>query len=91
MSERRRVERLGSRAPPSDGVSGELKFLQVHTQDESGGGWYRELDDSQIEVLTRAHLERVQVGKTDNAETAARGKIAELMSKRRESPNEKAH
>jgi hypothetical protein len=67
--------------------SNELKFLQVSTQEETGGGWYRELDDTQIEVLTRARLERVDVEIDSNAESTAREKIAEMMCRGRDTSN----
>jgi hypothetical protein len=63
----------------------------VNTDDESGGGWYRELDETQIEVLTRAHLERVEVEATEDPESTAREKIAEMMSRPRPSSSGKAY
>jgi hypothetical protein len=92
MSEkRRRGEGQGSTADRESAEPSELKFLLVHTESEIGGGWYRELDDTQIEVLTRAKLERVHVESSRDAETTARGKIVEMMSKPRDAMNDKAH
>ena len=88
---RRRSEGYGSPVDREGVETGELKFLSVHTDSETGGGWYRELDDRQIEVLSRAKLERVHVESSRDAETTARGKIVEMMSKPRDGMNDKAH
>lgn len=88
MSDKQR--QVGSRTEQA-AEAGELKFLQVDTGDESGGGWYRELDETQIEVLTRASLERVAVETSADAESTARGKIAEIISRPRVSWSDKAH
>jgi len=92
MSEKRgQRQSVRSSAERTRFDSSELKFLQVNTHDETGGGWYRELDDTQIEVLTRARLERVEVGSSGDAESAARGKIAEMMDRSRDTSSDTSH
>jgi hypothetical protein len=59
----------------------DLKFVAVDLGEGTAGGWYRELPDSQIEVLSRAQLERVPLVAAD-AETTAREKIAEIITRR---------
>ena len=58
----------------------DLKFVKVDLGEETAGGWYRELPDAQIEVLSRAHLERVPLIQAD-AETVAREKITEIVTR----------
>jgi hypothetical protein len=59
----------------------DLKFVAVDLGEETAGGWYRELPDAQIEVLSRAQLERVPLVECD-AETTAREKITEILTRR---------
>lgn len=59
----------------------DLKFVVVDLGEETAGGWYRELPDAQIEVLSRAQLERVPLAEAD-AETTAREKITEILNRR---------
>jgi hypothetical protein len=60
--------------------SSDLKFVPLTVDDELGGGWYRELPDAQIEVMSRAQLERVPL---DNAEPEEKARtIVEQMLKR---------
>ena len=59
----------------------DLKFVAVNLGEETAGGWYRELPDAQIEVLSRAQLERVPLVDAD-AETTAREKITEILGRR---------
>jgi hypothetical protein len=59
---------------------GELKFVVVEMEDQTAGGWYREIDETQIEVLSRAQRERVPVENTD-AEATAREKIAQMVGR----------
>ncbi|HEU4652558.1 MAG TPA: hypothetical protein VFS47_01145 [Steroidobacteraceae bacterium] len=73
----------------SNDHSGELKFVEVQIENETGGGWYREIDASEIEVLSRARLERVPLEDTD-PETTARKKIAEMI-KPREDIQDRTH
>jgi hypothetical protein len=73
----------------SDDHSGELKFVEVQIENETGGGWYREIDASEIEVLSRARLERVPLEDTDPEQTA-RKKIAEMI-KPREGIQDRTH
>ena len=68
--------------PPSENrpVAGDLEFVSVELQDQAAGGWYRMLDATQIEVLSRAQLERVPLNDPDKAEEVAREKIVEIIS-----------
>jgi hypothetical protein len=63
------------------GSDTDLKFVAVELGEETAGGWYRELPDAQIEVLSRAQLERVPLVEAD-AERTAREKIAEILTRR---------
>ena len=63
------------------GSDTELKFVAVELGEEFAGGWYRELPDAHIEVLSRAQLERVPLVDAD-AESTAREKIVEILSRR---------
>ena len=58
----------------------DLKFVAVDLGDMTAGGWYRELPDAQIEVLSRAQLERVPLAEAD-AETTARETITEILNR----------
>jgi hypothetical protein len=58
----------------------DLKFVAVDLGEGKAGGWYRELPDAQIEVLSRAQLERVPLAEAD-AETIARVKITEILKR----------
>lgn len=68
--------------PPPDVPTGEtdLKFVAIDIGEKMAGGWYRELPDARIEVLSRAQLERVQLTEAD-AETTAREKITEMVTR----------
>jgi hypothetical protein len=95
MSEKRRRTDYGSGGVGSNAGSNadtrQLKYLQVQTEDETGGGWYRQIDEAEIEVLSRAQLERVHVDSQRDAESAARGKIAEMIGRPRDPVSDKAH
>ena len=56
----------------------DLKFIPTHINDEPGGGWYRELPDGQIEVMTRSQLECVPIEDSD-PETMARLVVERLI------------
>jgi hypothetical protein len=72
-----------SSSPPGDTPTplGDLKFVAVDLGEEPGGGWYRELPDAQVEIMSRAQLERVPLENAD-AETTAKEKIAEMLARR---------
>jgi hypothetical protein len=72
----------GSSAADAQRSEADLKFLAVSLGEETAGGWYRELPDAQIEVLSRAQLERVSLDAAD-AETKARETITEILGRRR--------
>lgn len=77
----------GSSAADAQRSEADLKFLAVSLGEETAGGWYRELPGAQIEVLSRAQLERVPLDETD-AESKARETITEILGRsppRRES------
>lgn len=59
----------------------DLKFVAIDLGEETAGGWYRELPNAEIEVMSRAQLQRVPVTEAD-AETIAREKIAEIVGRR---------
>ena len=59
----------------------DLKFVPTHVNDEPGGGWYRELPDGQIEVMTRAQLECVPLEDGD-PETQARAVVEKLIRRK---------
>jgi hypothetical protein len=63
----------GSSAADAQRSEADLKFLAVSLGEETAGGWYRELPDAQIEVLSRAQLERVSL---DAAEVRVVGRVA---------------
>lgn len=59
----------------------ELKFVPLDEEDaQSAGGWYRELPDEQIEVLSRAHLQRVPLDRAD-PEQKAKQTIAAILGR----------
>ena len=68
-------------AADAQGSDGDLKFVAVNLGEETAGGWYRELPDAHIEVLSRAQLERVPLEEAD-AETKARETITEILGRR---------
>jgi hypothetical protein len=58
----KRKRRTRSRAATNVTESGDpydLKFVPIGRGKSTAGGWYRELPDHQIEVMSRGHLERV--------------------------------
>jgi hypothetical protein len=56
----------------------DLKFVPTNVDDEPGGGWYRQLPDGQIEVMTRAQLECVPLEHED-PEAKARAVVEKLI------------
>ena len=48
----------------------DLKFVPIGNGKRRAGGWYRELPDDQIEVMSRGHMERVSLNDTDPEERA---------------------
>jgi hypothetical protein len=58
----------------------DLKFVPVDDGELLAGGWYRELPGAEIEVLSRAHLERVPLDDSD-PEEKARETIAKMIKR----------
>lgn len=56
----------------------DLKFIPTIVNDEPAGGWYRELPDGQIEVMTRAQLECVSIEDGD-PEAKARETVEKMI------------
>ncbi len=52
------------------GSSYDLKFVPVGVGKRSAGGWYRELPDDEIEVMSRGQLMRVPLEQEDPEEKA---------------------
>lgn len=52
------------------GSSYDLKFVPVGVGSRSAGGWYRELPDDEIEVMSRGELKRVALEHEDPEEKA---------------------
>jgi hypothetical protein len=50
--------------------SSDLKFVPTKVDDQPVGGWYRELPDGHIEVMSRAQLECVPLHDGDPEEQA---------------------
>ena len=48
----------------------DLKFVPIGNGARRAGGWYRELPDHQLEVMSRGHLERVPLENADPEEKA---------------------
>jgi hypothetical protein len=48
----------------------DLKFVPIVTGKRRAGGWYRELPDHQLEVMSRGQLERVPLENEDPEEKA---------------------
>jgi hypothetical protein len=66
-------------AAPAESSAYDLKFVPV--DDEcSDGGWYRELPDSRIEVMSHARLERVALGETE-PEDKAREIVSQIAAR----------
>lgn len=61
----RRANAKAKAARPSD-----LKFVPIGKGKHRAGGWYRELPDGQIEVMSRGHLEHVPLEDADPEEKA---------------------
>lgn len=61
----RRANAKGESARPYD-----LKFVPIGNGKRRAGGWYRELPNHQLEVMTRGHLERVPLEDADPEEKA---------------------
>ena len=61
----RRTNAKADSAGPYD-----LKFVPIGSGKRRAGGWYRELPDHQLEVMTRGHLERVPLENADPEEKA---------------------
>jgi hypothetical protein len=58
---------------PTGGDQGsvyDLKFVPIGIGKHAAGGWYRELPDDQIEVMSRGQLERVSLDHKDPEEKA---------------------
>ncbi len=68
-SKTRHVSKSNRRtARPNDPY--DLKFVPIGSGKHRAGGWYRELPDQQIEVMSRGHLERVPLEDADPEEKA---------------------
>jgi hypothetical protein len=63
---------------PTNGY--DLRFVPIDDGELRAGGWYRELPGAQIEVLSRAHLERVPLDDSD-PEEKAREIIAKMIKR----------
>ena len=61
----RRTDTEGQSASAYD-----LKFVPIGNGSRRAGGWYRELPDDQLEVMSRGHLERVPLENADPEEKA---------------------
>jgi len=64
---------------PTPSSAYDLKFVPVD-EEYSDGGWYRELPDARIEVMSHARLERVSIGDSSPDEKA-RQIVCERASK----------
>jgi hypothetical protein len=66
----------------------DLKFVLVDIDDLHTGGWYRELPDHRIEVMSRARLERVPLKDADPEEKAREvvATIVRRQTRKRRSP-----
>lgn len=57
-------------AEEQSAASYDLKFVPIGKGSRRAGGWYRELPDDQLEVMSRGHLERVPLENGDPEEKA---------------------
>jgi hypothetical protein len=62
------------------GEDTELKSVYVDLREQVAGGWYRELPNAEIEIMSRAQLERIPLGKRTPKPSLAT-KIAEIVSR----------
>jgi hypothetical protein len=76
----RRGGRGECRTRDRSGTDYDLQFVRVYDGETPAGGWYRELPGDEIEVLSRAQLERVPLDHSD-PEDKAREKIAEILKR----------
>ena len=70
MKARRSHNRRNVPARRDRGNSYDLKFVPIGVGKRSAGGWYRELPDDQIEVMSRGQMERVPLDHEDPEEKA---------------------
>lgn len=71
MNVRRRAADRTTRGASSQRESrSDLKFVGVGVGKNASGGWYRELPNRQIEVMSRGQLKRVPLGNSDPEEKA---------------------
>ena len=78
MHERTPKSKARRRAESSSGTNAgtpssepyDLKFVPIGNGKRRAGGWYRELPDDQIEVMSRGHMERVALNDVDPEERA---------------------
>jgi hypothetical protein len=57
-------------AGATSGTAYDLKFVPIGMGAQRAGGWYRELPDDQLEVMSRGQLERVPLENADPEEKA---------------------
>lgn len=63
-----RTKRTNATAKSADAY--DLKFVPIGNGPRRAGGWYRELPNDQLEVMSRGHLERVPLENADPEEKA---------------------
>lgn len=63
------------------GSSYDLKFVPVGVGKRSAGGWYRQLPDDEIEVMSRGQLKRVPLEHED-PEEKAKAVVREIVRRR---------
>jgi len=79
MSKVTREEMQSFHAADAHNAPSALRFVAVEVNEQPAGGWYREIND-EIEILSRAQLERVSLSNESNAEQTARERIAEIIA-----------
>lgn len=62
------TKRINTTAKSADAY--DLKFVPIGNGARRAGGWYRELPNDQLEVMSRGHLERVPLENADPEEKA---------------------
>jgi hypothetical protein len=70
MKGKRRTRSRTAANATESGDSYDLKFVPIGSGKRRAGGWYRELPDHQLEVMSRGHLERVALEDADPEEKA---------------------
>ena len=77
----RGVGKRRTQASVESHASYDLKFVPIGSGKRRAGGWYRELPDRQLEVMSRGRLERVPLDDAD-PESKAKDVLRNMLRRR---------